>query len=373
MTPLLDFPAELLEMVADECCPEDLLLLRLTCSVLYTTSQRAVCREFFATKSFILACPQSMKALVAIAKHKHFGSSMKSIRLLAQMVPHAGLDYHRRVFERGSRSAQRDRNQREQHREERRKHSQLHDTQTAFWQQHGWSPCITEALRHLGTAPGSSKIALYIGPADSATEGASGRQRLQGALGYLRCLENVEFAAEQSVEIMRAVTAAACSVVDLTCGDSMWASHPSIPLSNSPNVPLLFGPEVYRQLHSAKILLSTNTGVEPEAVQRLSSFLAGKQSLTHLALSAKGSYDGVDVFAMLAAIVHLPVITTLTLDEMTVHLVDLETFCKRHRRTLRTVIVHDSIYNDVELEALQHLKEQLAQESPRITLELNKE
>ncbi|KAK5133901.1 hypothetical protein LTR08_007130 [Meristemomyces frigidus] len=80
-TSLHDLPPELMEAIAEQVSPQDLLSLRLMSRDINAKVHRTVTKVHFTDKTFLLPDEQSMQALEDISKHAVFGKSLKTVRL----------------------------------------------------------------------------------------------------------------------------------------------------------------------------------------------------------------------------------------------------------------------------------------------------
>ncbi|KAK5741735.1 hypothetical protein LTR17_003726 [Elasticomyces elasticus] len=186
--PILKLPAELTEAVADNVDAADLRALKLTCRYLNTNVQRAFTRAHFTEQSFILASPESMQALVDMAKDTVYSKVVRKINLFALKVPKSPPHPHGRYGRRRAADSQPkgDRDTRIQKREMGRLYQQTYEKQDKFWKTRRWGIALCDALQHIN----ASTDGIFINLVNTAAElrSASGVLALESLLGHTDCL-----------------------------------------------------------------------------------------------------------------------------------------------------------------------------------------
>ncbi|KAK4890525.1 hypothetical protein LTR27_010806 [Elasticomyces elasticus] len=177
---ILTWPTELTEAVADNVSAADLRALKLTCRALSASIQRAFVRAHFTEQSFILTSPESMQALVDMARDKVYGKVIRTLNLFVLKIPksppHPQGRYGRRRAAEGQPDG--DRDTRIQKREMGRLYQQTYEKQEKFWKTGRWSVALREALQHIKTSADGISINLS----------ACGVRILERVLGQPNCL-----------------------------------------------------------------------------------------------------------------------------------------------------------------------------------------
>ncbi|TKA65021.1 hypothetical protein B0A55_10566 [Friedmanniomyces simplex] len=332
--PFLTLPPELVELVAAELRPKDLLALRQVCRDVHNGVQRPFIQAHFSEKSFLLPSMESMQALVDISEHAAFGKALKQINLLALAVPKKPSGYwlqSRRT--RRHQEPDRNRDERVQNRDGRRLYQQMCEVQDAFWRSHGWSSFLIKALENLNKSVGSIWIAFSS--VRGAFKSACGLKSLELMLGLTDCLVSIVVGNTDSAALLRAISEGGCPVVGFTSGGSTQGK-PAPPqlLTESTNAR---GASIFATLRFADIYLCEPPVPHKETLGRMASFLVGAHSLEHVVLRRATSYTFRSHTDVLDTDVHLPKLQKIEIQGMYPASHDLTAFCKRHKESLRRV------------------------------------
>ncbi|KAK3620199.1 hypothetical protein LTR56_023545 [Elasticomyces elasticus] len=205
---LPDLPPELIELIAQQACPEDLLALRTSCRAVYHGLQRTFADVHFPEKTFLLPSPESMDMLAEISKHPTFGTRLKKINIHVLMISPKNHYWDlRHAQSKGLEVVTRDR--RLSLREGRRLYPGTAEDHRQYWIAQGWQAPLVEALRNIKKSRGSVSLALKYYQSSKSyrvlTTAICGRKVIERRLGHDLQTDWLDFASEEQETLMQAI------------------------------------------------------------------------------------------------------------------------------------------------------------------------
>lgn len=209
---LLTIPPEIFEAIAEQVEPEDLLRLRRVNKEVKEKVKRTFINTHFRRRMFLLCYEQSLKTLLAIAKHPDYGPAMRVITFSHEQI--RGPD-HTLTTEHGDERLERfegtpsdtrilaELQDREWHR--------LYESQKAFFDGGGDIAMLTEIFSHLRSIGNNPVIAIMV--QDSAETSAYGATTLEALTS--RALNWGEDENHPVDSVLQAVTSADCPLTGL--------------------------------------------------------------------------------------------------------------------------------------------------------------
>ncbi|KAK5682989.1 hypothetical protein LTS10_004517 [Elasticomyces elasticus] len=325
--PLLKLPGELIEAISDDVTAADLRALKLTCRVVSVNIQRAFVRAHFTEQSFILSSPESMQALVDMAKDKVYGKVIRTLNLFALKIPksppHPQGRYGRRRAAEGQPDV--DRDTRIQKREMGRVYQQTYEKQEKFWKTGRWSVALREALQHIKTSADGISINLVSNKTE--LQSACGVRTLERVLGQPNCLTDFYLYTAVLLPLLDVI-----SKSGLPLAGFRFEQQQSLTLVGASD----WAQQHHIGLFSGLRTVDIGSGTRQSPIELIVTRLGCAQTLEHLIVRVSAWWHGSAAHNLsLETTVELPKLREVNVFGNYPEPRHLAAFCKRYEKTLK--------------------------------------
>ncbi|KAK4544234.1 hypothetical protein LTR36_004444 [Oleoguttula mirabilis] len=296
----------------------------------------------FTDKTFLLAYPKSMQALVDISQHTVFGKCLKRVRLLTLEIITAREDEHTR----GPSAVRKSRDDRRRHRETRQIHYGLSEEQRSYMQSSKWRHLLWHALTNYKANNPDTGICLEIDAIQNiGAPSPTGEKNLERKLGYQGCLAISSYPGPNlETTLWKVLLDAYCPVLELT----MNASNIDVPLDFfNTNIPHNQGfAAAFDRMRKLDTSVHTpyNRGATLQDARQASmqafADLLSKLSHLEVVVLTNRAYDwdeGNKLMKIISSYAYMPALQSLELHGSYTGVCDLVSFVSRHKHTLRAL------------------------------------